>query len=285
MASMQFRRQLVGLMASLFACMAQADPTPQVNPTPVASKWHLALDYAHTVNYHEPGISESGPLYGLFLDWDTSPASRWTVVGNLMAASGNFNYDGKTQNGIPLMERNNDHLWMGELALGLHLGAAKNTTLYAGLGERYWTDVLGSNTTVSGLPTFGYRRAITYLYAPIGVRVGEPLGEHWRLEMDAKYMSLLHGRVQSHLEDINPNLSLLVNTQHKGSGYAFSLRFAHLQEENPMFSETYIEPYFQAWSVPHTDSATIYLAGVPDGSGYEPDNTTRIIGVRFGVTF
>jgi hypothetical protein len=131
----------------------------------------------------------------------------------------------------------------------------------------------------------GYHRDITYLYAPVGMRAGGALVGRWRLEIDAKYMSLIHGRVSSHLEDTDPNFSTLHNNQHRGHGYAVGVRFAHPLENNPTFTESFIEPYYQAWAVPRSDNATIYYAGVPVGYGYEPQNATRIVGVRFGLAF
>jgi hypothetical protein len=267
------------LLALMFAHDAVADASPDV------WKGHFGLDYAAAVDYHEPGMSESGTLYGLFLDWDTAPRRRWTVVGNLSAVLSNLKYDGATQSGIPVKSKGNDHVWTGELALGRHLGTANNATLYAGIGARYWTDIVSDAMTTSGVTALGYRREITYLYAPVGARVGGALSERWRLEFDAKYMSLIRGRVQSHLEGIDPNYQPLENTQHSGHGYALGVRFAHRQEHNPTFTESFIEPYYQVWSVPHTDNATIYYAGIPVGYGYEPDNATRIVGVRFGATF
>lgn len=279
MASTKLRWHFVYIMALIFGSDAVADSPPS------AWKGHFALDYADSVVYHEPGVMESGTLYGLYLDWDTSPMRRWTFVGNLTGMLSNLKYDGATQSGIPVKSKSTDHVWMGELALGLHFGAANNGALYAGIGGRYWTDLVGDSNTTSGVTALGYRREITYLYAPVGVRLGGDLGERWRLEIDAKYMSLIRGKVKTHLEGINPNYKTLENTQHNGHGYAIGIRFAHRLEDNSRFTESFIEPYYQVWSVSRTDNATIYYAGVPVGYGYEPDNATRIVGVRFGATF
>ncbi|MHB8535336.1 MAG: hypothetical protein ACYDBW_07820 [Sulfuricaulis sp.] len=280
MTSRKLQWPFVCLMALMFASAALADTKP------VPAKMHFGLDYAASVSYHEPIMKETGTLYGLFLDWDSAPARRLTVVGNLSAVLSNLKYDGSViQTGEPLKSSTSDHIWMGELALGLHLGAAHNTTLYAGIGARNWTDVGSDATTASGTPVSFYRREITYLYAPVGARVGGSLGGRWRLEVDAKYMSLIRGKVRSHLENVNPYYNTLENTQHSGHGYAVGLRFAHVLLDNPTFTESFIEPYYQVWSVPRSDNATLYFAGVPIGYGYEPDNATRIIGVRFGATF
>jgi len=279
MASMKLRRHFVCLMVLMFARDAVADTAPST------WKGHFGLDYAAAVDYHEPGVSESGTLYGLFLDWDSAPKRRWTVIGNLTAMLSNLKYEGATQSGIPVTSQGTDHVWMSELALGLHLGAANNGTLYAGIGARYWTDLVEDANTSAGVTALGYRREITYLYAPVGVRLGGALGERWRLEIDAKYMSLIRGKVQTHLEGLDPNFNTLENTQHNGHGYAVGLRFAHRLEHNPTFTESFMEPYYQAWSVSRSDNATIYYAGIPVGYGWEPENTTRIAGVRFGATF
>jgi hypothetical protein len=131
MTSMRLRQCLICLSTITLATDATADDLA------VAPKGHLALDYAASVKYHEPSMSESGRPYGIFLDWDILPARRWTIVGNFTAMVGHFKYDGATQSGIGVKSTTSDNVFMGELALGLHLGAAKNRTLYAGIGERY----------------------------------------------------------------------------------------------------------------------------------------------------
>jgi hypothetical protein len=248
-------------------------------------RWHFGLDYAGSVQYHEPGVQETGTLYGLFLDWDTAPQRRLTVLGNLAVVLSNLKYDGSTQSGIPVKSKTSDHLWMGELALGLHLGAQNKAMVYAGIGSRYWTDIIEDSTTTVGVTALGYRREITYLYAPVGVRLGGTLSERWRVVVDAKYLSLIRGKVQSHLEGVDPNFNTLENTQHSGHGYAVGVRFTHRLEHNSTFTESLIEPYYQAWSVSRSDDATLYYAGVPVGYGWEPQNATRIAGVRLGVAF
>ncbi|MHB8742274.1 MAG: hypothetical protein ACYC9L_04035 [Sulfuricaulis sp.] len=279
MTSKRLCQHIIFLSALLIVTDAIADNSPI---TPIG---HIGIDYAVSMKYHEPSMSESGRPYGIYLDWDILPMRRWTILGNFSAMVGHLNYNGQTQSGIPLKSTTSDDIFMGELALGFHLGATNDRTLYAGIGERYWKDFIANSTAVNGTPAFGYHRDVTYLYVPVGMRLDSALGQHWRLEIDAKYMSLLHGRVNSHLEDVNPNLNTLRNTQNQGHGYAIGVRFAHRLANNPTFTGYFIEPYYQAWSVKRTDNTTAFYYGIPDGYGYEPDNATHILGLRFGLSY
>lgn len=279
MKSMKLREYLICISALILA------PNAMANDLNVAAKWHFGLDYAASVKYHEPGMSETGSLTGIFFDWDIAPARTLTVLGNFTVLYGGLTYDGATQSGIPLKSSSTDHIFTGELAVGLHVGAKKNGTLYAGIGERYWTDIISDAIAVTGAQVSGYRREITYMYAPVGARVRGELGGHWHLEIDTKYMALLRGEVVTHLENVDPGFNTLENKQHHGRGYAVGLRFTHGLENNPTFTQFFVEPYYQAWIVPRSDNATLYFYGVPIGYGYEPENATRIVGLRLGLIF
>ncbi len=128
----------------------------------------------------------------------------------------------------------------------------------AGGGYRYLEDQLDD---IPG----GYRRENRLMYAKLGLERRFEFGG-WSLTPRVQYKHLLYGEQTSEV-DIT-----VVNEQNKGSGYDVALA---LTKQLPSGALS-ITPFLRTWAIERSDTYQGY---------YEPENTTKELGVRLLFQF
>ena len=141
---------------------------------------------------------------------------------------------------------------------------------YVGIGLRYlYSDLRGVSSTGEN----GYRRRSRYLYAPIGVTLRIPLGLRWTLAPELEYDFFVDGRQRSYLQDADPALPNVTNTQSRGRGAR-----ARLGLETGRWSLSLWTHY---WKIKNSD-----VQPIGPGVGLlEPANSTQETGVELRYRF
>jgi len=269
-AGKQMRGWTVGLCA-LVVWLVAAPGHDQARAAGIGRpEINIGGEAAH-VHYDEPDVmEEKGLLYGLFGSLSFN-MDKVMVDLYMSYVQGDLKYDGGLQKTDPQTGRttvepleldtpNNIINLRGVAGMELPLDVRGEVTPYVGLGRRMLTDDLPGEG--------GYKREQMYFYVPLGVQY--ELDSSWRFR--AEYDLFLKGKNQS--DDIELE-------QDKGSGFRFSGRWAsrHVPSK-PGFS---VEAFFQYWSVDDSDTETVRSGGAVY-SIKEPENTSKMFGVRAGLT-
>jgi hypothetical protein len=138
---------------------------------------------------------------------------------------------------------------------------------YIGIGLRYFMDQ--GKGSVTDLGAMGYDRHITQYYVPIGVTYSYLSDTGWTFAPNIEYDPLIHGTVDTHLQDVG--LYNVTNTQTDGYGirgeFMIGQKFDHYSWQ--------AGPFVRYWDIRDSD---LYVG--PDGSGWiEPHNTRLQTGI------
>ncbi|WP_201241538.1 hypothetical protein [Halorhodospira halophila] len=220
--------------------------------------------------YEEPGVmEESGALYGvrgeghLRGDW-----VRLRLDGELLV--GGTEYEGQTWGGTPVETETGDRV----VDLGLRLaGRVEPITPVLGIGYRHWEqDLRGPR---------GYRRAHHYLYAPVGLEIGRyDERRFWPLQLRVEYRHLISGRVESDLSDVDPAFEDAENDLDGGHGVQAEL-IATFRGGQQLWQ---LALFARSWDIDESEPEVVDLGGQLT-EVFEPENETRLVGVRLGVGF
>ncbi|SCK12087.1 hypothetical protein [Vogesella sp. LIG4] len=238
-------------------------------------KYQLGVEAYHETyketNGGQPFMKEEAPMLGLngAAIIATSPLDEVVLDGRF--ARGKSDYTGAYQGGqygsVQLSDLKR-HTW--ELgATYKHLVPDwDGAKLGLGIGTRYLEDRLDKYVG-------GYRRENTLNYLSFVLERPTQLSDGWSVNPAFKYKLLLNGTQKSHVSG-----GTLTHNQDKGMGYDLSLEFAKTSGQ----TEWVITPFLRAWHIKTSESvyvvnnSTLYQT-------YEPDNTTKEIGISLGVRF
>lgn len=267
-------RLLALALLAVMAGTARAEDSPHLFPHNV---WELAYQVEH-VEYEESGLMEEiGWLQGVAGKYETRLAERAMLQLQAEAVTGGMDYDGHYSDGSPATTDTDDFIFEARALAGwdFQLHPQVGLTPYAGLGWRYWNDMIRG--------TGGYEREIVYWYLPLGVQATALSGDGlWRLGARAEYDHLLWGQATSHLGDAVAGWDTVENDQHSGWG----LR-ASISAERSLGADwsLVVEPFFSYWDIAKSDEADLTSGGRIIGRAWEPANTTTTWGLRLGAKY
>ncbi len=221
-------------------------------------------------------MKDEGALSGLFLSRQQLDDEHHGWQIDFAMQGGEIDY---TSNGTGTMSNITDTL----TELRIHYLFPLNNRWHqqwlgrVGIGGRWLIDQSGGKYSSTGHA--GYDRISEYAYLPVGIDA--PLFEHygWGTHLSAEYDYFLKGTQQSYiLAPTNP----MVNDQEDGYGLKAAVRF-NKKTINKM--RILFEPYFNYWHIePSTVNCQI-ISFDQSFCGREPENSSREIGIRFGVGF
>ncbi len=228
--------------------------------------------------YEEPGLMrEYGALYGARLTVETSqPLSQHYFIGEFDFLKGDITYDGAYDNGTPVKSPTRDLIWAARGLMGFpneqYVDHQPTLMPFVGLAYRSLNDIIEGRG--------GYERQISYLYLPVGLRIGGEMAPDTSVAANMEADLLLAGSVKSHLSDVSSEYPDITNRQEAGSGYG-------LQADVSFHYKTasfglHFQPFVQYWNI--KTSQPVYVYSSQRTRKYvEPDNNSTLWGARIGI--
>ena len=159
-------------------------------------------------------------------------------------------------------------------------------TPYSGFGFRFLHDDPSDTEAVidyygSAVVVNGYKRTSEYYYLPLGVDFVQSLGPTLRMGARMEYDHLFYGIQKSYMETAVG--TPVENRQDKGMGVRASVSL----EKDFRYWGLRLEPFIRYWDLrdSHWTPTEVCVPGTPCMGAVEPQNTTREIGMRVGVSF
>lgn len=143
---------------------------------------------------------------------------------------------------------------------------------FVGLGFRFVHDDSGGHPSANG--GIAYDRQNYLLYLPFGFQI-DPVEN---LSIKAQGNAVLRGWQISYLKDTNPNYQTAHNDQDKGWGFDVTANYK-VTESWSMYS------FYRYWSIDRSDRDCGTVATVGYVCWWEPDNTTKELGVGIAYRF
>ncbi|MCA9400605.1 MAG: porin family protein [Candidatus Omnitrophica bacterium] len=237
------------------------------------------------INYEEPGLMEQdGMMYGFFYDYMFNPRNSTPLANALFLRINGHTEFGQvdyTSTGTGSMDDIDDYMTEIRAAIGGNVDINDQLVVmpYLGIGYRYLNDDSSGMVTSTG--HFGYERESKYIYLPLGVLAKTSLENGWALVANIELDIFLDGEQQSHLEDVSSAYNTIENDQNEGYGVRASVQFSKSSEKFDFL----VEPFIRYWDIEDSRTAVVTCGGTPCALGYEPQNESTEIGVKFGAKF
>ena len=213
-----------------------------------------------------------GNKLGLSGSFTEARDNGWFWGGDLRYASGHVEYRSA---GTGEMSGIRDYYIDARLTFGQDFETGGQVWApYAGLGYRYLNNDLRGYSSTGAM---GYRRTSQYVYLPLGVTHRFRVNTEARFATTLEYDYLLQGLQRSYLTDVTGYDSDMDNLQRRGYGLRLNLAY-----ETPGWSAGV---FFHYWDIADSDIGTATKPGPTIVAGYEPENTTREVGVMLKYRF
>lgn len=233
------------------------------------------FDYAEELN---PPLksTEKGLLPGARLEYEFTPPQS-SFFGGACAdySPASTNFDGTTQTGAPVVSKTANRFLSIE-ALG---GYAPHPWVrpYAGIGYRFWERGDGG---VDQQGVVSFREHYSWLFAPVGIRLGGDFGEQWNLIVDASVRFMFAGRITAYLSDINPALNEPSSSLGSRAGYRVRLPLTYRFSPEVGVS---VAPWYEYSAIGRGETFAILQSGQTVGTGFEPASRTHQYGVALSL--
>lgn len=236
--------------------------------------WEIGPEISY-IEYKEPDVmKEKGMMYGIGAAYTYE--DRFMFRADTKLSYGRVDY----QNSGSLNDIS-DYMFEIRVVGGYVFKLTDSLVInpYAGLGYRYLRDDTSGRVTTTG--ERGYLRESNYLYTPVGVAVRHDLKNSWILGMTVEYDLFWKGKQKSRLSDVNPSYNDLENNQNSGYGLRGTLLIQRMAGRM-----TYsLEPFIRYWNIDKSDVQNITFQGAITAHGWEPQNTSTEVGLKFSVGF
>ena len=276
---MHHSRKSIILILTVFSLIfAFSCPSAKADDQPVGDSFFplfsAKIGYQLThLYYSEENMDEKGYLNGVHAELTFHPGRTMIRIDGDYSG-GNVDYDGQTWSGASLKTSGDDYLLNLRALLGFDLISEKNAlTPYLGIAVRYWKDEQKSSSS--------YKRETWYYYSPVGLLYTYNSGSAFSFALQAEYDFFWQGKNKSALSDVNPGLNNVEMKQTQGYGVFISASFTY---DFGMVGIN-LEPFFQYWDIKESDSDNLYYYGQFMTTVVEPDNDTKIWGVRVSAEF
>lgn len=259
----------LGLLAAGSPTAAQTRPGFQVGIEAFDYRYRERVDGATIVR-------DDGTFVGVSFSYVETLRDGWflRVAGDGAAAEVDYRDDeGATIDDV------DQGISRFEIGLGRDFALGRATlTPSAALGARVLRDESGGRTASDGAR--GYDREVGYVYAPLGLAVGAPVGRRARVAVSGRYSWIFGGDVRSELSKADPalpNLRLDID-----GGHLWELDAAlALPLGRRLLS---VGPFVRRWSADRSESRTVALPGF-DAEFFEPSARTTEAGLRVSFAF
>jgi len=236
--------------------------------------WEIGPELS-SIEYREPDVMrEKGTMYGM--------GAAYTYRNNVMLkADAKLSYGQVDYQNSGILDNIDDYM-LEIRAIGgydFKLTQSLMLTPFIGFGYRYLRDE--SNGRVTSTGARGYLRESNYFYSPVGVTILNDFKNNWVIGLTLEYDLFWKGRQKSHLSDANAAYNDLENNQNNGYGLRGSLLIKKIAGRMSYS----LEPFIRYWNIDKSDIQNITYNGIIWGYGWEPQNNSTEVGLRFSVGF
>lgn len=223
---------------------------------------------------------ETGPMPGLHLGgalhWD-----NWYSELVYEYHLGAVDYDGQTQNGVPLTTETEEDIVDLSFIVGRYFGNASRyrSALYGGLGYHYWERNILPTGTVAGL-----LETYKWSYALLGVKLSFLKSEKNGLLLDIRLRRMLDATMDIDFlgfVDINGN-QWDNTTLNLGEDWSYRVGLPYVLSLSQNASLT-IEPYISTWFIQRSNTQELTSDGQPLQVQrlviHEPQSETTNVGI------
>jgi hypothetical protein len=229
----------------------------------------------YSFTYKEPDImQEKGYMGAIGGSYAYHNDAMFKIEGRYFYGKVDYENSGKVDN-------IKDHGFEIRILGGYDFKVTKTLTITpsGGFGYRYLKDDMGGRISSTG--AMGYSRESNYYYSPIGIEAVQVVNDRWSIGAILEYDYFWGGVQQSNLKDADSGLNNVRNDQNSGYGLRASLAVKR-QTDWGYFT---IEPFIRYWKIESSAEQLITQAGLPVAVGWEPNNNTTEIGLRFVIEF
>jgi hypothetical protein len=225
--------------------------------------------------------SETGWLPGFrgVYGFDGKSSSFYSAVA-FEYTQATTDYDGTTQQGVPIQLKSKHTLMRGEADLGYgfkHIGGESfELTPYIGAGYRYWERRIGDNDPG------GYRELYTWWYIPVGVKAGFEIDDSWKITCDLSARVMLNGNIKFDFAASDPT----INSPDAQLGNKIGMK-ASAPIEVQLSPEISLKfgPWYEHSAIGVSNDVIVTQNGTPVAQVHEPDSATNQYGVDIGIRF
>jgi hypothetical protein len=223
---------------------------------------------------------ETGPIPGLYLsgalEWN-----KWYTELVYEYHLGTVDYDGQTQNGIPLTTETEEDVVNLSWIMGRYFGSPSRyrSAFYAGLGYHYWERNILPTGTVAGL-----LETYKWSYALFGIKFSFLKSEKNGLLLDVRLRRMLDATMDIDFlgfVDINGN-QWDNTTLDLGEDWSYRVGLPYILSLSQNASLT-IEPYISTWFIKRSNTLELTSGGQPLQVErlviHEPQSETTNVGI------
>ena len=219
---------------------------------------------------------ETGPLPGLAARWQLAGA-RWFLAAEGEWVPGLVEYDGQTQNGIPVRTDTRTFLFDARLLGGRAFGDGNRFRLFGGLGYHDWYRDIQPGTAVDGSPVAGLLEVYQWAYLLAGgeLRIWHS-GRH-EVHLEGRYRQMLFGTMAVDFKGYQgyDDADVVLATE---DGLRLALRWRW--ELGPGQALVF-EPHYATWNLGRSNLAAVIRNGASTGILIlEPRSQTRKVGMQ-----
>lgn len=188
--------------------------------------------------------------------------------------SGDVDYDGQTQGGVPAFTDTATRIWRVEATGGAwfrpEFGAP--FSLYGGVGYHFWRRDIQSGQDINGNPVSGLLEEYEWLFLILGTEIRLLDGPDTRISLDGRLQHMLDATMYAYLGD-----GLDFDLGEK-TGVRLSMPFSFRLSSHTRLQ---VEPYLSYWDLGRSNVLEVTVNGVPQGVFFlEPRSETRNSGLR-----
>ncbi|HOG11319.1 MAG TPA: autotransporter outer membrane beta-barrel domain-containing protein [Smithella sp.] len=238
--------------------------------------WKIGPEFS-SIKYEEPGVmKEKGMMYGVGAAYSYHNGVMFGA--DIKYSYGQVDYESNGSGTINDIDDNMLEI-RGVGGYDFKMSSSFVLTPFFGFGYRYLRDDTSGRTSTTGAR--GYLRESNYYYSPLGLTASKDFNNGWTIGLTLEYDIFWKGVQKSYLRDANPGFNNLENDQSSGHGMRGSL----LISKKIAKISFALEPYIKYWDIGKSDNKLITFNGVPWGIGWEPENNSTEVGVKFRVIF
>ncbi len=186
---------------------------------------------------------------------------------------GELDYDGSTQEGVPLKATSDAQVFIGEANIGYNIKPLK-VIVYTGIGYRDW------NRFVARQYTEDYR----WKYWPIGLRGSYRINENISGSIDVSARYAFGGTIKVYLTDMHDAYNDPKADLGEKWGYRIEAPVEFKVPNNPNWTMV-ATPWYEYSAIGKSNVFDITYGGEVIGYGYEPDSKTKQFGVNLGLKY
>lgn len=151
-------------------------------------------------------LKESGPLYGVGFTYHGDigdESSALTLSPRIEIFGGSVDYDGQTQDGVPVSSDTGYFGFKLEFDIGGRFGTGFAIEPFVGLGIRDWWRDIDDSVDITGRPVSGYTENWDMIYGRLGFRGGVDFSKTSRMFFEAVARVPIYNENTAYLSDIS----------------------------------------------------------------------------------